>query len=88
MVSIRPGWLTRWASDAPVRVGVSAAAWAVSDSLARGLLPRTAAQQAIASGVTAAAHYELAATAWATLQAAGTRPGGPAGRILRGAVPQ
>ena len=76
MVSIRPGWLTRWASDAPVRVGVSAAAWAVSDSLARGLLPRTAAQQAIASGVTAAAHYELAATAWATLQAAGTRPGG------------
>lgn len=71
----RRGWLTRWAADAPVRVGISAAAWSVADSLARGLLPRSAAQQAVASGVTAAAHYELAATAWATLQAAGARPG-------------
>jgi uncharacterized membrane protein len=79
VLSLRPGWLTRWASDAPVRVGVSAAAWAVSDSLARGLLPRSAVQQAVASGVTAAAHYELAATAWATLQAVGTRPGGRPG---------
>ena len=71
----RAGWLTRVATDGPVRVGVSAAAWSVSGSLARGLLPRSAVQQAVASGVVAGAHYELAATAWATLQAVGARPG-------------
>ena len=32
-------------------------------------------QQAVASGVVAATHYQLTATAWATLQALGTKPG-------------
>ena len=69
------GWLTRWAMDAPVQVGVAGASWSVAGTFARGLLPRSAVQQAVATGVVAAAHYQLTATAWATLQAIGARPG-------------
>lgn len=72
----RVGWLTRWATDAPVQAGIAGASWSVAGSFARGLLPRDPMQQAIASGVVAAAHYQLTATAWATLQALGTLPGG------------
>ena len=61
--------------DPPVRVGIAGAAAAVPGSLARGLLPRTVAQQAMASGIVAGTHYELTATTWATLQAIGALPG-------------
>jgi uncharacterized membrane protein len=71
----RASWLTRWASDAPVRVGISTASWSIAGSFARGLLPRTPVQQAAASGINAAVHYQLGATAWALLQAAASRPG-------------
>ena len=69
------GWLTRWAMDAPVQVGVAGASWSVAGTFARGLLPRSAVQQAVATGVVAATHYQLTATSWATLQAIGARPG-------------
>ncbi len=75
----RVGWLTRWATDAPVQAGIAGASWSVSGSFARGLLPRDPMQQAIASGVVAATHYQLTATAWATLQALGALPGGRPG---------
>ena len=71
----RSGWLTRWATDAPVQAGIAGASWAVSGTFARGLLPRDPMQQAVATGVVAATHYQLTATAWATLQALGSRPG-------------
>ncbi len=67
--------LTRWATDTPVQVGIAAASWSVAGTFARGLLPRQVSQQAVATGVVAAVHYELAATAWATLQAIAARPG-------------
>lgn len=76
---IRPelvsGWLQRWASDSTTQAGIAAASWSVAGSLARSLLPRHPVQQAVASGATAAIHYELAATAWATLQAFAAKPG-------------
>lgn len=71
----RSGWLTRWASDTPVQVGVAAASWSVAGTFARGLLPRHLTQQAVATGVVAATHYEIAATTWATLQALSALPG-------------
>jgi len=71
----RSGWLTRWASDTPVQVGVAAASWSVAGTFARGLLPRHLTQQAVATGVVAATHYEIAATTWATLQALAALPG-------------
>lgn len=71
----RSGWLTRWATDTPVQVGVAAASWSVAGTFARSLLPRQVGQQAVATGVVAAIHYELAATTWATLQALAARPG-------------
>lgn len=71
----RSGLLTRWATDAPVQAGIAGASWAVSGTFARGLLPRDPIQQAIATGVVAAIHYQLTATAWATLQALGAAPG-------------
>ncbi len=75
----RSGWLTRWATDTPVQVGVAAASWSVAGTFARSLLPRQVAQQAVATGVVAATHYEIAATTWATLQALAVRPGGRPG---------
>ena len=71
----RIGWLTKWATDAPVQAGVAGASWSVAGTFARGLLPRSPMQQAVATGVVAAIHYELTATAWATLQALGAKPG-------------
>ena len=71
----RAGWLTRWATTPPVQAGIAGASWSIAGTFARGLLPRDPIQQAVASGVVAAAHYQLTATAWATLQASGARPG-------------
>lgn len=71
----RSPWLTRWATDTPVQVGLAAASWSVAGTFARGLLPRHLTQQAVATGVVAATHYEIAATAWATMQAFAARPG-------------
>ena len=71
----RAGWLTRWATDAPIQAGIAGASWSVAGTFARGLLPRNPMQQAIATGVVAAAHYQLTATAWATLQAVAAVPG-------------
>ncbi|MHB1164706.1 MAG: alpha/beta-hydrolase family protein [Candidatus Nanopelagicales bacterium] len=71
----RAAWLTRWATDTPVQVGIAGASWSVAGSYARGLLPRRPMQQAVASGVVAATHYQLTATAWAMLQALGALPG-------------
>ena len=65
----------RWAADPPVQVGIATASWAIAGSFARSLMPRDPVQQAVASGVVAAAHYQLGATAWASLQALGARPG-------------
>lgn len=68
-------WLGRWASNSPTQVGIAAASWSVAGTFARGLLPRQVTQQAVATGVVAATHYELAATAWASMQALAARPG-------------
>ena len=85
----RIGWLTHWATEAPVQAGIAGASWSVSGSFARGLLPRSPMQQAIATGVVAATHYQLTATAWATLQALsavpGQRPGPRANLVIAGA---
>lgn len=71
----RAGWLTRWATTGPVQAGIAGASWSIAGTFARGLMPRSPVQQAIASGVVAATHYQLTATAWASLQAIGARPG-------------
>lgn len=71
----RAGWLTRWATSPSAQAGVAGASWSVSGSLARGLLPRSPLQQALATGVAAAAHYEATATTWAALEALVARPG-------------
>ena len=88
MPFLRPALLTRWATDTPTQAGIAGASWAISGTLARGLLPRTPVQQAVATGVVAATHYELTATAWATLQALasvpGTRPGTRANLVVAG----
>jgi uncharacterized membrane protein len=85
----RVQWLTRWATDPAVQAGIAGASWSVSGSFARGLLPRDPMQQAIATGVVAATHYQLTATAWATLQALGAlpgqRPGTRANLVISGA---
>ena len=46
----RAGWLTRWATGTPVRVGVATASWSIAGSFARGLLPRSPVQQAAEIG--------------------------------------
>lgn len=61
--------------DPPVQVGIAGASWAIAGSFARSLLPRSPIQQAIASGIVGAAHYQLAATSWAFLQATAAVPG-------------
>ena len=71
--------MSRWSTDTAAQAGVIGAAWSVAGSLSRGLLPRSPVDQAIVTGVTAAIHYELTATAWSSLEAIasvpGTRPG-------------
>ncbi|MDI1288789.1 MAG: alpha/beta-hydrolase family protein [bacterium] len=88
MALLSRGWLTRWATEAPVQAGIAGASWSISGTFARGLLPRSASQQAITTGVVAVTHYQLTATAWATLQVLGarpgTRPGARANLILSG----
>jgi uncharacterized membrane protein len=85
----RAEWLKRWATDSTTQAGVAGASWSVAGTFARGLLPRDPVQQAIATGVVAATHYQLTATAWATLQAAGAlpgqRPGTRANLVIAGA---
>jgi uncharacterized membrane protein len=71
----RAGWLTRWATTPSAQAGVAGASWSVAGSLARGLLPRSPLQQALATGIVAAAHYEATATTWAALEALVARPG-------------
>ena len=71
----RADWLTQWATSPAVQAGIAGASWSVSGTLARGLLPRDPIQQAVATGVVAATHYQLTATAWATLEALGAVPG-------------
>ncbi|MDQ5974291.1 MAG: hypothetical protein QG661_1500 [Actinomycetota bacterium] len=89
LLSSRAGWLTRWATDTPVQAGIAGASWSISGTFARGLLPRDPMQQAISTGVVAATHYQLTATAWATLQAIGAvpgqRPGARANLVIAGA---
>ncbi len=85
----RSGLLTRWATDTPVQAGIAGASWSIAGTFARGLLPRDPMQQAVSTGVVAATHYELTATAWATLQALGAlpgqRPGARANLVISGA---
>lgn len=85
----RAEWLTRWATDSTTQAGIAGASWSVAGTFARGLLPRDPVQQAVATGVVAATHYQLTATAWATLQAAGAvpgqRPGTRANLVIAGA---
>ena len=71
----RPSWLTRWSADPAVRVGVAGASWSIAGSFARGLLPRSPIDQAVASGVVAATNYQLSATAWAVVEALASHPG-------------
>lgn len=85
----RTGVLTRWATDSPVQVGIAAASWSVAGTFARGLLPRQVTQQAVVTGVVAATHYELGATAWSALQALAALPGqrpGPRANLVASAL--
>ena len=85
----RSGVLTRWATDSPVQVGIAAASWSVAGTFARGLLPRQVTQQAVVTGVVAATHYELGATAWSAIQALAALPGqrpGPRANLVASAL--
>ncbi|MSV52160.1 MAG: hypothetical protein F2892_07795, partial [Actinobacteria bacterium] len=46
----RASWVTAWAGDRSVQAGVAGASWSVAGTLARGLLPRSPLQQAVATG--------------------------------------
>lgn len=83
MAPHRPHWLTRWATDLPAQAGVIGAAWSVAGTLARGLLPRSPMDQAIATGVVATINYQLTATAWSSLEAAAALPGRRPGTVAR-----
>ena len=71
----RASWVTAWAGDRSVQAGVAGASWSVAGTLARGLLPRSPLQQAVATGVVATAHFQLTATAWSALEALASKPG-------------
>ena len=71
----RASWVTSWAGDRSVQAGVAGASWSIAGTLARGLLPRSPLQQAVATGVVATAHYQLTATAWSALEALASKPG-------------
>ena len=79
----RPDWISRWSTDTAAQAGVIGAAWSVAGSLSRGLLPRSPVDQAVATGVTAAIHYELTATAWSSLEAIASIPGTHPGTTAR-----
>ena len=82
----RPGWVTRWATEVPAQAGVIGAAWSVAGTLARGLLPRSPAQQAVATAAVATINYQVTATGWATLEAIASVPGQRPGPIARTVV--
>jgi uncharacterized membrane protein len=74
------GTIRHFTTDQAVRAGVITAAWAAAASYGRGLLPRTAVQQAAVTGVSATAYYALGTTTWATVSSVaagvpGQRPG-------------
>ena len=50
-----------------MQAGVAGASWSIAGTLARGLLPRSPLQQAVATGVVATVHYQLTATTWSAL---------------------
>ncbi|MDQ1304533.1 MAG: hypothetical protein QG671_360 [Actinomycetota bacterium] len=62
------GRLATGATLPAVRAGVVGAAVSVAGSYSRGLLPRSAKDQALATGVTAACHYLVTATAAAAAE--------------------
>jgi uncharacterized membrane protein len=86
----RASWVTNWASDRAVQAGVAGASWSIAGTFARGLLPRSPLQQAVATGAVAATHYQLTATAWSALEAVaalpGRRPGLKASMVVAGAA--
>ncbi len=65
-----PQVVSQFTTDPAVRVGFMQAAWSVAPSFARGLLPRTPAQQAIVVGINATSHYAIGATTWAGISSA------------------
>lgn len=74
------GTVKHFTTDQAVRAGIITAAYAASASYGRGLLPRTAVQQAAVTGVSATAYYALGTTTWATVSSVaagvpGHRPG-------------
>ena len=71
----RASWVTSWAGDRSVQAGVAGASWSIAGTLARGLLPRSPLQQAVATGVVATVHYQLTATTWSALEALASKPG-------------
>ena len=84
-----PHALGEFTTDPAVRTGMVQAAWSVAPSFARGLLPRTPAQQAIVVGTNATTQYAIGVTTWAGISSvvAGL-PGRRAGwrALLAGAV--
>lgn len=75
-----PDSVSRFTTDPAVRVGFMQAAWSVAPSFARGLLPRTATQQAVVVGVDATTHYAIGVTTWAGIASlAAGAPGHRAG---------
>lgn len=72
-----------------MQAGVAGASWSIAGSFARGLLPRSPLQQAVATGAVAAVHYQLTATAWSGLEALAAVPGrrpGLNGRLVTAGV--
>ena len=80
------GMLRYFTTDQAVRAGVITAAWAGAASFSRGMLPRTAVQQAAITGVSVTSYYALGTTTWATVSSVaaglpGSRPG-PRARLV------
>jgi len=87
---ILDGMVKHFTTDPAVRAGVLQAAWAVAPSYARGLLPRNAMQQSVATGATTAAYYVIGANTWAAVSSVsagvpGSRPG-PRARLVAATV--
>lgn len=82
--SVVEGVVRHFTTDQAVRAGVITSAWAFAASYTRGLLPRTAVQQAAVSGVSVTGWYALGTTTWASVSsiAAGV-PGQRPGRQAR-----
>lgn len=83
------GTVRHFTTDQAVRAGVITAAWAAAASYGRGLLPRTAVQQAAITGISATAYYALGTTTWATVSSVaagvpGQRPGVKARLVAAG----